>query len=77
MRAKRQFLIWPSAVSRTLSQEPQKLRDEYGRNQIGQGTLLARRLVEAGVPFVSVFSHIDVDKGSWDTHQQHVARVTK
>src|SRR5262249_14859170 len=60
-----------------LSQEPAKLRNQYGSNQIGQGTLLARRLVEAGVPFVSVFSHVDVDKGSWDTHQQHVARVTK
>src|SRR5262245_22117501 len=60
-----------------LSQEPAKLRNQYGRNQIGQGTLLARRLVEAGVTFVSVFSHVDVDKGSWDTHQQHVARVTK
>jgi hypothetical protein len=60
-----------------LTQEPGKLRDHYGQHQIGQSTLLARRLVEAGVPFVSVFSHTDVDKGSWDTHNKHVERVTK
>jgi len=58
-----------------LSQEPNRLRDRYGRHSIGQGTLLARRLVEAGVPFVTVFSHTDVDKGSWDTHQKHDERV--
>jgi uncharacterized protein (DUF1501 family) len=39
--------------------------------------LLARRLVEAGVPFVSMFSHTDVDKGSWDTHNNHVERCKK
>jgi hypothetical protein len=60
-----------------MSKEPASLRDRYGRHQIGQSTLLARRLVEAGVPFVSVFSHVDVDKGSWDTHQEHVKRVTR
>jgi Protein of unknown function (DUF1501) len=60
-----------------LAEEPAKLRDRYGRHQIGQSTLLARRLVEAGVPFVSVFSHTDVDKGSWDTHNKHVQRATK
>jgi uncharacterized protein (DUF1501 family) len=51
------------------------VRDRYGRHLQGQSTLLARRLVEAGVPFVSVFSHVDVDRGSWDTHQNHNARV--
>lgn len=60
-----------------LAKEPAKLRDRYGRHQVGQGTLLARRLVEAGVPFVTVFSHTDVDKGSWDTHNKHVERVTR
>jgi hypothetical protein len=58
-----------------LRQESPQLRDRYGRHSIGQSTLLARRLVEAGVPFVSVFSHIDVDKGSWDTHTKHYERV--
>jgi Protein of unknown function (DUF1501) len=58
-----------------LSREPTRVRDRYGRHLQGQSTLLARRLVEAGVPFVSVFSHVDVDRGSWDTHQNHNARV--
>jgi uncharacterized protein (DUF1501 family) len=58
-----------------LSREPDRVRDRYGRNSQGQSALLARRLVEAGVPFVSVFSHVDVDRGSWDTHQNHNSRV--
>lgn len=60
-----------------LSAEPGGLRDRYGRTSQGQGTLLARRLVEAGVPFVSVFSHTDVDKGSWDTHNNHDERCKR
>lgn len=60
-----------------LTREPSRWRDRYGRHTIGQSTLLARRLVEAGVPFVTVFSHTDVDKGSWDTHNQHVQRVSR
>jgi hypothetical protein len=61
-----------------LHQEPARLRDHYGRNQMGQGALLARRLVEAGVPFVTVFSHTRVEQQSWDTHTQHneVSRTT-
>jgi hypothetical protein len=42
--------------------EPAKLRDEYGRNAAGQRMLLARRLVEAGVRFVSL------TYGTWDHH---------
>ena len=45
-----------------LKQEPDKLRDSYGRNQAGQRLILSRRLVEAGVRFVSVTA------GSWDHH---------
>ncbi len=37
-----------------LSQEPDRLRDQYGRSDMGQRMLLARRLVEAQVPFVAV-----------------------
>ena len=58
-----------------LDLEPARLRDHYGRHQQGQSALLARRLVEAGVPFVSVFSHTDVDRFSWDTHQNHYPRL--
>src|SRR5262249_12535151 len=60
-----------------LGQEPARVRDRYGRHTQGQSCLLARRLVEAGVPFVSVFSHTDVDKGSWDTHNNHNDRCKK
>ncbi len=42
--------------------EPDKLRDEYGRNEAGQRMLLARRLVESGVRFVSL------TYGGWDHH---------
>lgn len=54
-----------------LGQESTKLRDHYGRDMQGQSCLLARRLVEAGVPFVTVFSHTVVEKDSWDTHNKH------
>ncbi|MCX6365942.1 MAG: DUF1501 domain-containing protein [Armatimonadetes bacterium] len=45
-----------------VSKEPAKVRDAYGRTQLGQSLLLARRLVEGGVRFVTVSS------GGWDTH---------
>jgi len=45
-----------------IDQEPAKLRDEYGRNAAGQRMLLARRLVESGVRFVSMTF------GGWDHH---------
>ncbi|MFI4848472.1 MAG: DUF1501 domain-containing protein [Gimesia chilikensis] len=45
-----------------LSQESDKTRDEYGRHNLGQSCLLARRLIEAGSRFVTVSS------GGWDTH---------
>jgi hypothetical protein len=57
-----------------LDEEPAKLRDAYGRNRFGQGCLLARRLVERGVPFVEV--SLGGDNGqSWDTHQNNFAIV--
>jgi hypothetical protein len=45
--------------------EDPKLRDQYGRNSWGQSALLARRLVEAGVTFVTV------NMGGWDTHSNN------
>ncbi len=56
-----------------LAQEPAKLRDTYGRNTYGQSCLLARRLVEAGVKFVSVYFSNSIGgqsttDGGWDTH---------
>lgn len=51
-----------------ISQEPAKLRDEYGRNRVGQGLLMARRLVEAGVRFVTVQGYVDTQIYGWDHH---------
>ncbi len=51
-----------------LSKEPDKLRDAYGRNRVGQGMLLARRLVEAGVRFVTVLGYVDTGIYAWDHH---------
>lgn len=47
-----------------MAEEPDTLRDEYGRTSMGQGCLLARRLVEAGVRFVSVGK----GENAWDHH---------
>ncbi len=47
-----------------LAEEPDPVRDEYGRHTLGQSLLLARRLVEAGVRAVGVTS------GGWDLHQR-------
>lgn len=59
-----------------VSREPQKLRQRYGETINGMSLLLARRLVEADVPFVTVFWRGNPDKlnkkcasgGGWDTH---------
>lgn len=52
-----------------LSKEPQAVRERYGMNQFGQCCLLARRLVEAGVRFVTVNTYLTVfKKESWDIH---------
>ncbi len=45
-----------------MHREPGQIRDAYGRNAFGQQALLARRLVEAGVPFVTLYN------GGWDHH---------
>ncbi len=48
-----------------LSQEKDELREQYGRNTFGQSCLMARRLVERGVPYVTI------NYKGWDTHKQH------
>jgi uncharacterized protein (DUF1501 family) len=52
-----------------LDEEPAKVRDGYGRSLFGQGCLLARRLVQRGVPFV------EVTLNGWDTHGNNAAQV--
>jgi len=58
-----------------ISKEPEKVRAKYGPTQFGQQALIARRLVEAGVPFVRVA------RAWWDTHAQnfesHLELVTE
>jgi hypothetical protein len=52
-----------------LSQEPQSLREKYGINRFGQCCLLARRLIEAGVRFVTVNTFLTVfNEITWDIH---------
>lgn len=46
-----------------VTKEPKEIQDRYGNDGFGRGCLMARRLVEAGVPFV------EVDLGGWDNHQ--------
>jgi hypothetical protein len=52
-----------------IQNEDPRLRDRYGRNSLGQGCLLARRMIEAGVRFVTVTD------GGWDTHQENFAAL--
>jgi hypothetical protein len=62
-----------------VDEEPAPLRDAYGRNTFGHGCLLARRLVERGVPFVEVtLSRAEgANTLGWDTHQQNFEAVKK
>jgi hypothetical protein len=61
-----------------LDEESAALRDAYGRNRFGQGCLLARRLVERGVPFVEVtLSGINGELAGWDTHLQNFEVVKR
>ncbi len=55
-----------------LSQEKPELRDRYGRHTFGQDCLVARRLVESGVPYV-VINY----PGGWDTHKNHFATMRR
>jgi hypothetical protein len=52
-----------------LSKEPEKVRERYGKTRFGQSCLLARRLIEAGVRFVTVNTFLTVfDEITWDIH---------
>jgi uncharacterized protein (DUF1501 family) len=52
-----------------LSAEPSASRSKYGTGRFADGVVMARRLVEVGVPF------IEVSLGGWDTHQDNFNRV--
>jgi hypothetical protein len=76
----RAFRLLQSPAARRafrLADEPDRVRQRYGRHHFGQSCLLARRLVEAGVPLVTVFwnaPHID-DLQHWDTHKDSFDRL--
>ena len=66
MRAVNMDFIWgESREIFNLDNEPDSLRDRYGRTRLGQSCLAARRLVQAGVPFINVRTT------GWDTHKKH------
>lgn len=76
-------LMTSHAVRRAfdLAQEPAHRRDRYGRSRFGQSTLLARRLVEAGVPFVQInwtrISQEVPNQGTWDTHSKNAETLQR
>lgn len=62
------FTLMTSPAARRafdIQAEPDRLRDEYGRNSLGQSCVMARRLVEAGVRCVTI------DHSNWDTHDNN------
>ena len=65
------MILSPNMHAFHLDSEPEPLRNAYGRTPFGQGCLLARRLVQAGVTFIEVRSN------GWDTHQQNHEKVGK
>lgn len=52
-----------------LTTEGEAMREEYGRNRFGQSCLMARRLVEIGVPYITI------NYGGWDTHKRHFETI--
>ena len=66
LRATNMEFIWgESREVFNLNNEPDSVRQRYGISRLGQSCLVARRLVEAGVPFVNVRTT------GWDTHKKH------
>lgn len=64
------FSLMTSASARRafdIQNEPANLRDQYGRNSLGQSCLMGRRLIEAGVRCVTI------DHSNWDTHDGNFA----
>lgn len=55
-----------------LSKEKKELRDRYGRHTFGQECLAARRMVEAGVPYITINY-----PGGWDTHKNHFTTMRR
>lgn len=70
LRALNMEFIWgDSREVFNLNNEPDSVRQRYGKSRLGQACLVARRLVEAGVPFVNV------RMTGWDTHKKHFQKM--
>lgn len=61
----------PAQEAFDIHREPENVRNAYGRNSFGQRALLARRLVEAGVPFITLYD------GGWDHHSDLFSSLNK
>ncbi len=70
-RAREMVLSSEARRAFAIDQEPEKLRDRYGRNTAGQSMLLARRLIESGVRFVTV------NYAGWDHHAKIYENLDK
>jgi hypothetical protein len=73
--ARKAYEILGSSTGRDafdLAGEPPRVREAYGASALGKNCLLARRLVEAGVPLVTVYS---VPNRDWDTHSKNFATL--
>jgi len=65
------MVLSPRTKAFQLDLEPDRVRDHYGRSAFGQGCLMARRLIEAGVTFV------EVQASGWDTHSNELKALKK
>jgi hypothetical protein len=65
------MVLSPRTDAFSLAREPEAMRELYGRSPFGQGCLMARRLVETGVPFV------EVQSSGWDTHGNELPSLKK
>ena len=66
-----QMVLSPRTRAFRLDDEPDRVRDAYGRSAFGQGCLMARRLIETGVTFV------EVQSSGWDTHANELSTLQK
>ncbi|MDO9633945.1 MAG: DUF1501 domain-containing protein [Paludibacter sp.] len=65
------FIFGEAGAAFDLSGESKEVRERYGMHRIGQSCLAARKLVEAGVPFINVRTT------GWDTHKKHFQRMNE
>ena len=81
LHAQRAFDLLSGSSARKafdLNEEPDAVRDRYGRTRFGQSTLLARRLIEAGVTLIQVnWTRVKELPGGWDTHVKHNEAIKK